>query len=180
MSRPYDTQEDFWGKFWIRVNKGGTCWLWTGAKNEHGYGRVDYRGTSLLAHRVMLFWFKRLQSLEKMKQVKTGIVLHSCDNPSCVNPGHLRVGTATDNMNDAYQRGRVPSKQGERGPLAKLSDRDAMDVLLAATTEVARLDLADKYGVNRSSIDSIVNGKTFKHVYEIFKTARNAQKPELN
>jgi hypothetical protein len=175
MSRPYDTHAEFWAKFWGKVQKTDGCWLWTGIKNQRGYGRIDYRGSGFLAHRVMLFWFNRLPALTKMSQVKEGITLHSCDNPSCVNPSHLRIGTASDNMNDTYRRGRMPSKQGERGPLAKLSDRDALDVLLATTIGVARADLAKKYGVNRSSIDSVVLGKTFKHVFNTFKAAQAAQ-----
>lgn len=170
MPRPHDSHDEFWVKFWSRVDKTDGCWFWIGGKNKRGYGRVCYRGVDLLAHRVMLYWFKRIPSLSKLKSVKSGITLHSCDNPSCVNPDHLCVGTAADNMKGAYERGRVPSKQGERGPLAKLSDRDALDVLLATTVGVARSDLANKYNVNRSSIDSVVNGKTFKHVYETFKT----------
>lgn len=174
MSRPHDTHAEFWSKFWAKVDKSGDCWLWLGVKNPSGYGRIDYRGKSYLAHRMMLFWFKRIPTLEKMRQNKTGIALHSCDNPSCVNPEHLSVGTAAENISSVYQRGRMPPRSGERGPLAKLSDSDAEYVITAVYSGVARSSLAAKYKVHRSTIDSIVLGKTFKHVFEKFHNALGA------
>lgn len=168
MARPHDTHAEFWTKFWSKVDKTGPCWLWTGNKNAKGYGRIERRGTGLLAHRVMLFWFGRIPNLDKMRTNKAGITLHSCDNPACVNPAHLSIGTAAQNSADLYARGRMPSKAGERGPLAKLSDRDALDIHIASCVGVSRVSLAEKYAVNRSSVDSVINGKTYKHVAALF------------
>lgn len=168
MSRPYDNPDVFWSKFWSKVDKTDTCWLWTGNKNAKGYGRVELRGTGLLAHRVMLFWFGRIPTLEKMRSNRAGITLHSCDVPSCVNPEHLRIGTAAENMADIFARQRMPSKAGEQASLAKLTNREALDVLVAAKAGVSRAALAEKFGVNRSSIDNIVVGKSYKQAFAQF------------
>lgn len=75
------------------------CWLWYGGTNEHGYGIFFADGRFQKAHRLAYRWAHGDfdQSLD---------VLHSCDNPACVNPDHLRLGTHADNMRDMARRGR--------------------------------------------------------------------------
>lgn len=91
-------------RFWERVEKTDTCWLWKGYKLPKGYGMFcmgpKYAGHSQLAHR----WAYELTHGEKPTDKQ--LVLHSCDNPSCVNPDHLRLGTHADNLRDASSRGR--------------------------------------------------------------------------
>lgn len=75
------------------------CWEWQGARLPKGYGRIGIDGSVQLVHRVMY-------TLDQ-GQIPEGLhVLHSCDNPPCCNPGHLRAGTPSDNMLDAVERGR--------------------------------------------------------------------------
>lgn len=78
------------------------CWLWSGAANEHGYGNFSYGGrknrTVASAHRFAHFVYKFHPFWMQ--------VLHRCDNPSCVNPDHLFLGTTTDNMRDMVRKGR--------------------------------------------------------------------------
>ena len=80
------------------------CWLWTGQKNNQGYGRFDVwnngKRTRLLSHRVAV-------TLANNAEIGQRILLHSCDNPPCCNPAHLRAGTQTDNMRDAAIKNRV-------------------------------------------------------------------------
>ncbi|UOF77297.1 endonuclease [Caudoviricetes sp.] len=84
-------------KFWEKVNKSDAadCWLWLGTKSARGYGKVsdDWRSPPLYAHRVSY-------ELHHGKIPPGMHVMHSCDNPGCVNPRHLSVGTALDNMLD--------------------------------------------------------------------------------
>ena len=88
-------------RYWSKVEEGETpddCWIWTGARSSHGYGQLRVDGKALLAHRIIA-------------EVAFGdsgglFCLHSCDNPPCVNPKHLRWGTAKDNMMDRKERGR--------------------------------------------------------------------------
>lgn len=95
-------QEPIEARFWQFVDKSGDCWVWTGARNKAGYGRFGQGGDTRMvyAHRA---------SYElHYGPVPTGMfVCHTCDNPSCVRPDHLFVGTRGDNMRDAHQKGRV-------------------------------------------------------------------------
>lgn len=92
-------------RFWPKVDQSGggeACWLWTAGKIPTGYGRFCINGRYVYAHRVA--WELT------HGQIEGGLfVLHDCptgDNPSCVNPAHLFLGTQSDNMKDCYQKGR--------------------------------------------------------------------------
>jgi hypothetical protein len=88
-------------RFWSKVDRRGPdeCWVWTGAVDAHGYGRINVDGKSTKVGRVSLV----LSGVE----VPTGLgALHTCDNPPCVNPAHLYAGTQRDNARDAIERGR--------------------------------------------------------------------------
>lgn len=110
-----DLDSRFMERFWAKVNVAGPhdCWEWTAGTDRAGYGRISLggRGDRRLvgAHRAS--W-----------QIVNGpipdglFVLHSCDNPPCVNPQHLRVGTNADNMADMVVRGRDPRKQRTHCP----------------------------------------------------------------
>lgn len=86
-------------RFFQKVNKTNSCWLWTGALNSRGYGSMGVAGKAISAHRLSYTWFKG--------EIPEGmIVCHSCDVPSCVNPDHLWVGSYADNMNDMVNKNR--------------------------------------------------------------------------
>ncbi len=87
-------------RFWIKVVRSGDdeCWGWSGTTNK-GYGRINVGGNMVLAHRVAWELTSGL--------IPPGMcVLHSCDNPPCVNPNHLFLGTHADNMRDMRAKGR--------------------------------------------------------------------------
>lgn len=96
-------------RFWSKVDRRGAneCWTWTAATNEHGYGvmRPSGRrtGPTVKAHRV--------SALLAGMQIDGFAVLHSCDNPPCVNPAHLRAGTQKDNTADIFARNRQAPHQ---------------------------------------------------------------------
>ena len=86
-------------RFFQKVNKTGFCWEWLAGKDKDGYGKIKIRGKTLQAHRVS--WGIHNGPIPE------GIgVLHRCDNPSCVNPLHLFLGTTLDNMRDRDAKGR--------------------------------------------------------------------------
>lgn len=94
-------------RFWAKVDKRGPdeCWPWTATGNQKGYGFFSYKCQNVVASRFCLI-------IEGFFPPQTGMfALHSCDNPRCVNPAHLRWGTASDNMIDKITRGRQPPRK---------------------------------------------------------------------
>jgi hypothetical protein len=88
-------------RFWAKVEKhSGGCWLWLGARDSHGYGRVRHFGATRLAHRVA--W-----ELTRGTPPVGMSLCHACDTPPCVNPEHLFLGTQADNIWDAAAKGRL-------------------------------------------------------------------------
>lgn len=88
-------------RFWSKVKKvRNNCWEWQAARTEYGYGVLGYKGRTIRAHR-------RSWEMAHKRRIPPGrMVLHRCDNPPCVNPAHLFLGTAKDNSIDMTQKGR--------------------------------------------------------------------------
>lgn len=84
--------------FWIRVVRGDSCWWWTGTLDKNGYGRMRQGRRHIGAHRFVL------ASLGA--DIEGKVVMHGCDEPRCVNPAHLSVGTVSDNQSDSVKKGR--------------------------------------------------------------------------
>jgi hypothetical protein len=84
------------------------CWNWTGPKSEKGYGRIRVKRRLVLPHRVVAAASGIVRSVTDPEA--DDYVLHSCDNPSCCNPAHLRAGTMSDNMQDCVAKGRLRKK----------------------------------------------------------------------
>lgn len=107
------TRERLLGK--VAISKSG-CWEWVGSKYPTGYGVFSSKSRTLKAHRASYAEF--------VGPIPTGmLVCHRCDNPGCVNPAHLFLGAAADNMADKVSKGR--SVRGERCNTAKLTERKA-------------------------------------------------------
>lgn len=104
-------------RFWEKVQKTDGCWLWLAYKQPRGYGQFKHQGRMRLAHR---FSWELTNGLIPEGEC----VLHTCDNPACVNPEHLFLGTQLDNSLDMYEKGRQapsPACAGETNGRAKLS-----------------------------------------------------------
>lgn len=140
--------------FWARVRRGpdDACWEWQGLQTPKGYGQVRFNGKNLRAHR--LAWELTFGS------VPDGMfVCHKCDNPSCVNPGHLFLGTPSDNMLDKQNKGRTAI--GERVGSARLNPADVVEI--RASNQGCRV-LARRYGVDRKTIINVKRYETWKHL----------------
>ena len=95
----------FEARFWAKVQKTDSCWLWTAAKNRFGYGRFMLNGKVVRAHRVA--WTLAYGQIPEGAGFHGTCVLHLCDNPMCVNPSHLVLGTQGENCRDMASKGRA-------------------------------------------------------------------------
>lgn len=137
--------------FWSRVNKTRTCWLWTGATNEKGYGTFRGGKNKVLVHR---FAWK----IYKGRWPKRGLkVLHTCDVTNCMREEHLFEGTDADNTRDMLSKGREAS--GERSGNSVLTWKEVRDIRKSTASQSV---LSEVYGVNQSTISHIVNNHTWK------------------
>jgi len=128
------------------------CWVWGGNILGTGYGQVSVNGEMRSPHRFAYeTWVGPIP--EEMH------VLHSCDNPPCINPLHLRVGTHADNMQDRKIRGRAPDHRGERHPGAKLTWEKVEEI---RASQKSNKELASKYGVDPAAIHAVRTGRSWK------------------
>lgn len=134
--------------FESRIHKTDSCWVWIGARNSAGYGMLQLQegGKKIRAHRYSY-------ELYKGGLLNTDLVLHSCDNPSCVNPEHLRKGTHAENSKDKVNRNRT--KYGESHWSYKLTTVQVHQIRTATGTNS---QIAASFGVNQSTVSRIKNG----------------------
>lgn len=158
-------------RFWARVNKTCSCWLWTGPRLPAGYGQfaAGSRARRFYAHRFS--WM-----LAHNAEVPMGLmVLHSCDTPPCVNPRHLRLGTAADNSADCTSRGRRAPVEltrhcGEKNGRATITAEQAQEIRHRywATPRQQRIRrgqlaaIAADYGLSTVMILLIANGRNWQ------------------
>ena len=129
------------------------CHIWNASKTEKGYGRISINGSARRAHRVA--W-----ELANGPIPKGMFVMHSCDNPSCVNAAHLSIGTPRDNTNDMLRKGR--SAKGERHSQAKLTASDVSQIRSLRKAGVMIKEIAGRFGVSESHISTIMSGRVWK------------------
>lgn len=135
------------------------CWEWIGAKRPKGHGCLLYkRGTNIMtaAHRVSY-------ELHRGPVPRHLFVCHKCDNPSCVNPNHLFLGTNQDNVNDMLSKGR--QRKGSNKPGAKLNEEKARNILeLYNSKKMTQSELVRKFGVTKCVIKRIITRTGWKHI----------------
>lgn len=154
MGRPRLSLEQ---KLWSRVTKGAPddCWIWTGATNNKGYGLLGKdAGATFTAHRASY-------TLAHGPISPGMFVLHRCDNPPCVNPAHLFLGTPLDNMQDMMRKGR--GTPGERSGMAKLTNDQAREIRRRyAAGGISHAALSREYGVRKPRITHILLGRSYR------------------
>lgn len=131
------------------------CEMWQGRRNNRGYGVLSIRGRETLAHRYVMAQRHGEDGLIGK------IVMHLCDNPPCVNPEHLRIGTHSDNITDMWRKGRGPAhdRGGERSSFAKLTSEQVDQI---RNDDRTLREIAADYGVHLSTISLIRRGKTWR------------------
>lgn len=135
------------------------CWLWRGTKFKNtGYGQVTYKRKVYSAHRLSMHVFNGFDLKSK------SLILHHCDVKLCVNPSHLYEGDRLDNARDAVERGRQPT--GSRHWNAKLDEDKVREIFRLLHEGVSPVDIAYKFGVEKSTVNLIRRRKTWRHVKE--------------
>lgn len=146
---------DYEAHFWSKVDRSGDCWEWKGARRYFykakgaGYGRFHVERKEVSAHRYA--WF-----LTHGEIPASMCVLHRCDNPACVNPSHLWLGTPMDNARDCVSKGRA---SGNKTGNPTLDLHTAIEAVRLYDSGVSQRDIAQKFGVTQTLISYYVTGK---------------------
>lgn len=131
------------------------CWIWTSTCDEPGYGILGFGKRNVFAHRISYEIF--------VGPIPDGLITrHTCDNPPCVNPAHLLLGTDADNSDDKVSRKR--HAHGVAHSHAKLDDDAIREIRTLRAAGRMYKDIAPIYGVHPGTIGGIVRGERWKHV----------------
>lgn len=142
-------------RFFKYVDKTDNCWLWNGDITVGGYGRFWYEGNSVRAHRVSYLLF--------IGTIPDNLsVLHKCDNPKCVNPEHLFLGTPTQNMEDRDSKNR--QAKGENVGVAKLTYRKVKQIRTLLDMGSKSSEIAIRFSIAVSTVNRIKKRVSWKHV----------------
>ena len=143
-------------RFAVKVRRlgGDGCWVWTARCNAAGYDEFHAAGTTRLASHVAL-------ELAGRPRPTGMIAIHSCDNPPCVNPAHLKWASHLENMRDREAKGRTNPARGERKPCAKLTAEQVRRIRGAAGTHRT---IATVFGVSHNVVGRIKRRTAWTHV----------------
>jgi hypothetical protein len=160
-SIPTLTEEEA-SRFWSKVHKGPDCWMWAAGRSKGGYGAFAVRGKMHRASRLAA-------SLSGLHVSGSVWVLHRCDNPACVRPEHLFVGTPKDNTADMVRKcrarwGAEHKARGERHHRAKLTDAKVREIRALRSRGVPRTDVARMFGVSAAQITLVTTRRNWSHV----------------
>lgn len=153
---PAMLKEAYASRFWANVDKRGDdeCWPWTGSRSWSGYGRLFVESRRITATRLALAFAGQVPPVDRL-------VCHRCDNPICVNPAHLFVGTHAENTADRVRKGRRLHALGRNKHSAKLTPDHVREIRRSPLT--CRL-LAEHYGVSEEAVRFARVGRTWGDV----------------
>lgn len=146
-------------RFWSKVDRRGPdeCWEWKASRNSTGYGKFYINSSHCSAHRSS--W------IINVGPIPDGMcVCHACDNPGCVNPAHLWLGTDADNIADRDAKGRQADRRGEKNGQAKLDEFSVRLIRRLYRRGLSHRLLGRVFGVCRRQIGRICAGQRWRHV----------------
>lgn len=147
-------------RFWQKVRVGGPeeCWEWLAGCGKFGYGRINVRRKTMQAHR---FSWEMAYGVPPPDDL---ILMHTCDNPKCVNPKHLVPGTRTDNATDRDTKGRSKHPAGQDSGSAKLTNAQVLEIRDRLSAGERGASLAREFSVDHSQIYRIKSGHIWASV----------------
>lgn len=171
---------DFWSRAVLTANP-DKCWVWTMKKDQDGYGNFNVGYSIVKAHRFAYYVYNKVDPKELQ-------VCHKCDNPSCVNPFHLFLGTTQDNTKDRHLKGRTnaPSgnkhrsvtkpesvAKGESHWNAKLTEADVLTIVgMVYSKKYSRKKISEMFNCHKQHITDIMRGKVWSQITNIQKTVK--------
>lgn len=167
------TQKDI-VRFWSKVDRRSDydCWLWTGYIRPNGYGYFRLISGNTYAHRIAYI-------ITHGDIPNKGVIMHSCDNPRCVNPKHLTAGTQYENIHDMISKGRGPvgdnhymrrnpsnaiRVKGSNNPMSKLTESDVVSIRARVSNGEKQAAIAREYRVTKDLIYQIIHRYIWKHI----------------
>lgn len=155
---PY-TQEDY-NRFWIKVAitaNPDKCWEWTGSFKGGKYGKFMLGGKGISPHRLSYFFSN--------KSIDPNLCcLHKCDNPPCVNPNHLFLGTPKDNAVDRMNKGRGGIVRGGKNATSKLTPQQVLEIRNRYSKGERQIPLSKEFGVTQAQISLIVRREQWWYI----------------
>ncbi len=151
-------------RFWAKVDKTGECWEWTGGlRGRDGYGGIWWEGRHLATHRLSYILHHPLSiDLCEHREI---CVCHRCDNPLCVNPAHLFLGSRADNNNDKKKKGRAKGARGILHHDATLTETQVREIRERCVNGgITQRQLALEYSITPQNICCIIHHKYWKHI----------------
>jgi hypothetical protein len=137
------------------------CWLWLGGLQHYdkqaSYGGLSFQGKSIAAHRASFEVFKHPVPAGKE-------VCHSCDNPFCINPEHLFVGTHLENMQDRDKKKRRTAVKGEKNNLAKLTAEQVLEIRVLLEKGIPQQKIAEQFNIVQTAVSLIKNRHNWGHI----------------
>ena len=154
-------KKTFEERFWSKVKKSDPdkCWEWTATFDKRsGYGKISTtKHRNMAAHRASY-------EIHNSSIDNTLCVLHKCDNPTCVNPDHLFLGTKQDNNLDKLSKGRAAGPKGTNNKSAKLTEADILVIRAMIDNKISDVAIAKQFNVYSTTIRMIRLRKTWNHI----------------
>lgn len=152
---------------WEKVDKksDSECWNWLGQTTKGGYGKVRFMGGRYYAHRVIYFITNPGAinlNAPKVDRDTVGFLLHKCDNPPCVNPNHLRVGSQLDNIRDRDSKNRHADFSGHKNPRSKFTAEQVLEMKQQYKNGKTALLLSKEQNVSYSCMKKLLRGVTYR------------------